>query len=70
MIWSEEQISFYLDGVRFYIYRPESRNSNTWPYDKPQFLILNVAMGGTLGGDLDPTFTSSSMEIDYDRIYQ
>ena len=70
MIWSEEQISFYLDGVRFYIYRPESRNSNTWPYDKPQFLILNVAMGGTLGGDIDPTFTSSSMEIDYVRIYQ
>ena len=70
MIWSEEQISFYLDGVRFYIYRPESRNSNTWPYDKPQFLILNVAMGGSLGGDIDPTFTSSSMEIDYVRIYQ
>ena len=70
MIWSEEQISFYLDGVRFYIYRPESRNSNTWPYDKPQFLILNVAMGGTLGGDIDPSFTSSSMEIDYVRIYQ
>lgn len=70
MIWSEEQISFYLDGVRFYIYRPESRNSNTWPYDKPQFLILNVAMGGTLGGDIDPSFSSSSMEIDYVRIYQ
>jgi len=70
MIWSEEQISFYLDGARFYIYRPESRNSNTWPYDKAQFLILNVAMGGTLGGDIDPTFTSSAMEIDYVRIYQ
>ena len=70
MIWSEEQISFYLDGARFYIYRPESRNSNTWPYDKPQFLILNVAMGGSLGGDIDPTFTSSSMDIDYVRIYQ
>lgn len=70
MIWSEEQISFYLDGARFYIYRPESRNSNTWPYDKPQFLILNIAMGGSLGGDIDPTFTSSSMDIDYVRIYQ
>lgn len=70
MIWSEEQISFYLDGERFYIYRPESRNSNTWPYDKPQFLILNVAMGGALGGDIDPTFDSSAMEIDYVRIYQ
>lgn len=70
MIWSEEQISFYLDGERFYVYRPENRSSSNWPYDKPQFLILNVAMGGTLGGDIDPSFTSSSMEIDYVRIYQ
>jgi len=70
MIWSEEQISFYLDGERFYVYRPENRSSSNWPYDKPQFLILNVAMGGTLGGDIDPTFDSSAMEIDYVRIYQ
>ena len=70
MIWSEEQISFYLDGERFYVYRPENRSSSNWPYDKPQFLILNVAMGGSLGGDIDPSFTSSSMEIDYVRIYQ
>jgi beta-glucanase (GH16 family) len=70
MIWSEEQISFYLDGERFYIYRPESRNSNNWPYNKPQFLIMNVAMGGTLGGDIDPAFSESAMEIDYVRIYQ
>ncbi len=70
MIWSEEQISFYLDGERFYVYRPENRNSNNWPYDNPQFLILNVAMGGTLGGDIDPNFSSSSMEIDYVKVYQ
>ncbi len=70
MIWSEEQISFYLDGERFYVYRPENRTSSNWPYDKPQFLILNIAMGGVLGGDIDPTFASSAMEIDYVRIYQ
>jgi len=27
-------------------------------------------MGGTLGGDIDPTFTSSALEIDYVKIYQ
>ncbi len=70
MIWSEEQISFYLDGERFYIYRPESRNANNWPYFEDQFLILNIAMGGTLGGDISPNFTSSQMIIDYVRIYQ
>jgi beta-glucanase (GH16 family) len=33
-------------------------------------MILNVAMGGTFGGTIDPAFTQSSMEIDYVRIYQ
>lgn len=70
MIWSEEQISFYVDDERFYIYRPENQNSQNWPYDNPQFLILNIAMGGTLGGEIDPNFTESTMEIDYVRIYQ
>jgi hypothetical protein len=34
------------------------------------FLILNVAMGGTFGGSVDPAFTSSTMEVDYIRIYK
>jgi len=31
---------------------------------------MNVAMGGNFGGNIDPTFTSSSMEVDYFRLYQ
>ncbi len=33
-------------------------------------LILNIAMGGNLGGDVDPAFTQDTMEVDYDRVYQ
>jgi len=70
MIWSEDQISFLIDDERFYTYRPVSKYDANWPFDKNQFLLLNVAMGGTLGGVIDPNFTSSTMEIDYVRIYQ
>ena len=70
VIWSESQISFLVDGERFYTYKPDVVDSNTWPYTAPQFLILNVAMGGNLGGNIDPEFTESVMEIDYVRIYQ
>ena len=70
MIWSEDQISFYLDGERYYTYRPASKNVQNWPYDKDHFLIMNVAMGGTLGGNIDSGFSSSTMEIDYVRVYQ
>lgn len=70
VIWSEQQITFLVDDVKFYTYRPSEQNEATWPFDRDQFLILNVAMGGTLGGTIDPGFVSSQMEIDYVRVYQ
>ena len=46
-------------------------NDATLPfYDKDFFMILNVAMGGSLGGTIDGAFTEASMEIDYVRFYQ
>ena len=69
-IWTEDEIKFLVDDVEFYTYRPDVKNDQTWPFDLDQFLILNVAMGGTLGGNIDPDFTASTMEIDYVRVYQ
>ena len=35
-----------------------------------KIIILNVAMGGSLGGSIDTNFVESTMEIDYVRVYQ
>jgi beta-glucanase (GH16 family) len=70
VIWSGDQISFLIDDERFYTYKPETLDQSTWPFDASQFLILNVAMGGNLGGSIDPDFSESVMEIDYVRVYQ
>lgn len=70
MIWTEESIVFLLDDVAYYTYSPTPRNDQTWPFTKDQFIILNVAMGGNLGGSIDPNFETSTMEIDYVRVYQ
>lgn len=69
LIWSENQLSFLIDDVKFYSYNP-TLTEDTWPFSKDQFIILNVAMGGTLGGDVDPEFTTSTMEIDYVKVFQ
>ena len=45
-------------------------NNSSLPFNADFFLILNVAMGGNLGGDIDPNFTQDTMEIDYVRVYQ
>jgi len=68
--WSPNQISFLVDDVIFYTYKPDTKDAATWPFDASQFIILNVAMGGTLGGSIDSAFTESSMEIDFVRVYQ
>lgn len=68
--WSPNQISFLVDDKIYYTYKPDVQNADTWPFDAAQFMILNIAMGGSLGGTIDPAFTEASMEIDYVRVYQ
>ena len=48
----------------------EITNSSDLPFDSDFYLILNVTMGGTLGGDIDPAFTEDTMEIDYVKVFQ
>jgi beta-glucanase (GH16 family) len=69
MNWSPNQISFLLDGVVFYTYNPAVKDANTWPFDKEQYFLLNIAMGG-IAGPIDPNFTQTAMDIDYIRVYQ
>ncbi len=68
--WSADKMDFYVDDTLFYTYNPTSKNSATWPFDANQFILLNIAMGGTLGGDIAPDFNQGTMEIDYVRVYQ
>ncbi|CAD7816379.1 Beta-glucanase [Chryseobacterium aquaeductus] len=69
MNWSPNQITFLLDGVAYYTYNPSVKNASTWPFDKEQYLLLNIAMGG-VAGNIPSTFTNASMIIDYVRLYQ
>lgn len=67
--WTQDELRFLIDDVYKYSYKPSVKNDDTWPYFKDQFLILNVAMGGSWFS-VDPNFTESTMEIDYIRVYQ
>jgi beta-glucanase (GH16 family) len=63
--WSATSIKFYVDNVLFYTFV----NNSTLPFNKPFFFIFNCAMGGNLGGAVDPNFTSATFEIDYVHVY-
>ena len=68
--WTKDKIVFSIDNAPYYEYNPANKNTKNYPFTKPQFIILNVAMGGTFGGSIDSSFTQSTMEIDYVRVYQ
>lgn len=69
MNWSPFQITFLLDGVAYYTYNPAVKNASTWPFDAPQYILLNIAMGG-IAGTIPASFTDATMEVDYVRVYQ
>jgi len=64
--WTASYIKIYVDNVLFHTVA----NSSSIPFNHDFFIILNVAMGGTFGGPVDPSFTDATMEIDYIRIYK
>ena len=64
--WSEEKMVFSVDSVIHYTYEPSPQTASTWPFDAPQYLLLNIAIQGSI----DSSFTSSPMIVDYVRVYQ
>ncbi|RYY36190.1 MAG: glycosyl hydrolase family protein [Sphingobacteriaceae bacterium] len=63
--WTAASIIFSIDDKVHFTFP----NNNTVPFNHDFFIILNVAMGGTFGGAVDPNFNNTSMEIDYVRVY-
>jgi beta-glucanase (GH16 family) len=71
MEWTKEFVDFFIDGNLVYHYQPESKNADNWPFDKPCFLIFNVAIGGNWGGpEVDDSIFPASMTVDWVKVYQ
>src|SRR5580658_3622079 len=45
------------------------RNPYPAPFNEPFYLIMNLAIGGTLGGTVDNSIFPSDMQVDYVRYY-
>jgi len=50
----------------------EGTGTDAWPFDQPEFIILNVAIGGSWGGleGIDDSLFPHVMQVDYVRVYQ
>lgn len=70
--WSPEKIEVYVDDKKFFTYENKEKTLGAWPFDKPYFIILNLAVGGFWGGKegIDDKIFPQRFEIDYVRVYQ
>lgn len=70
--WFEDRIDFFLDGEKYFTFEKEADDDAVWPFDKPHYLLLNLAIGGNWGGreGIDDSLFPHQFLVDYVRIYQ
>ena len=76
MDWDEKTIKIFLDGEllnEMDLSKAVNEGKNKGkvvPFEMPQYLILNLALGGFAGGPVDADAMPMKYEIDYVRIYK
>lgn len=71
--YGRDKMIFYVDGqVWATAQEDEMENPLSWPFNKPEFIILNLAIGGNMGGSIDDNIFSQQriMYVDWVRVYQ
>jgi beta-glucanase (GH16 family) len=69
--WEPNVLRFYVDGILYKTRTPADLPPGTaWVYDRPFFLLLNLAVGGNWPGNPDnSTVFPQTMKVDYVRVY-
>ena len=68
--WTHDRIWFFVDDQMYFTVDLNEFNAVGRPFDYPQHLKLNLALGGGWGGEIDDSIFPQTFEIDYVRVYQ
>ena len=71
--WTPEGFRFITDGKQFFEFKNDGKGSNdTWPFNKPFYITLNLAWGGDWGGwnGVNEAALPATMQVDYVRVFQ
>jgi beta-glucanase (GH16 family) len=70
--WFPDHLDWYMDDKKVFSYANENTGKDAWPFDAPQYLILNLAFGGDWGASkgVDISSLPQRFYIDYVRLYQ
>jgi beta-glucanase (GH16 family) len=69
--WYPDHLDWYFDDELVFTFDNEYKSSAEWPFDNEHHLLLNVAIGGGLGGDIDANGVwPQQMAVDFVRMYE
>jgi len=73
LLWTETFLLFGVDDSPKFLFKKEKENNiGHWPFDRPQHLLLNLAVGGNFAGrsTIKASAFPDRMEVDYVRVFQ
>lgn len=72
LVWKKEKIDILFDNNLVFSYDRTEDSYAKWPFDQKFYLIMNIAVGGSWGGQwgIDESTFPARMEIDYIRYYK
>jgi beta-glucanase (GH16 family) len=69
--WKPNEITWFVDDQEYFKATPDSVAPNQWVYEHPYYILLNLAVGGNLGGPLAADLPASNkLLVEYVRIYE
>ena len=72
LTWTPNQLKVGVDDKKYFQYSNDGSGNSEWPFESPQYLLFNIAVGGDWGGRMgvDDAIFPIQMEVDYVRVYQ
>jgi beta-glucanase (GH16 family) len=69
--WDRDEVRWYLDGDEYgRVTREEAEKEGNWAFDRKFYLILNLAIGGVLGGEVPDSLTfPQELVVDWVKVY-
>lgn len=69
--WFPDRLDFYFDKQKYHTFPlNQADDNNDNPFRHPQYLLINLALGGSAGGSIDDSNLPQKYLIDYVRVYQ
>lgn len=70
--WFEDHMDFFVDDQKYFTFQNEKTGNDAWPFDKPHYILINLAIGGAWGGQkgIDDKIFPQKYYIDYVKVFR